>query len=154
MGDLPVTTTLDVPPAGEAAPRRRPGPVRPSTRLGRSRSWSRRAPLLPALIFIILLTQLPFVGTIVVSFMKWNSLLPNETEFGGFHNYAKVLTNPELRGTIFFTVKLTAIVVVISMILGFAIALIINERFFGRGIVRTLIVLPFLFVTFAGAFCW
>ena len=149
-----MTTTLDASPAGEAASRRKPGPVRPSSRAGRSRSWSRRAPLLPALIFIIVLTQLPFVGTIIVSFMKWNSLLPNETEFGGFHNYAKVLTNPELRGTIFFTVKLTAIVVVISMILGFAIALLINERFFGRGIVRTLIVLPFLVVPVAGALFW
>src|SRR5690625_7207123 len=100
MGEQPVTTTLDASPAGEAASRRKPGTVRPSSRAGRSRSWRRRAPLLPALIFIIVLTQLPFVGTIIVSFLKWNSLLPNETEFGGFHNYAKRLTSTEPLSTI------------------------------------------------------
>lgn len=131
-----------------------PGPTRPSTKIKRVGAWSRRAPLLPALIFIILFTQLPFVGTIIVSFMNWDSLFPGETGFGGFSNYAKLFTNAELRHTIFFTVQLTAIVVVISMVLGFAIALLINEKFFGRGVVRTLIVIPFLIVPVAGALFW
>src|SRR5699024_360488 len=40
------------------------------------------------------------------------------------------------------------------MVLGFAIALLINEKFFGRGVVRTLIVIPFLIVPVAGALFW
>jgi len=116
--------------------------------------WSRRAPLLPALIFTILLTQLPFLGTIVVSFMEWNSLLPDETGFAGISNYTQVLTDAELRSTIFFTVRLTALVVVASMVLGLGIALLVNERFLGRGVVRTLLVLPFLVVPVAGALFW
>ena len=34
------------------------------TAMRRSGDWARRAPLLPALIFMIIVTQLPFVGTI------------------------------------------------------------------------------------------
>lgn len=129
-------------------------PGRPAHRPGRSRAWSLRAPLLPALVFLIVLTQLPFVGTIIISFMNWNSLLPNQTGFAGFGNYAQVLTNAEFRNAIAFTVRLTAIVVIASMILGFAIALLVNERFLGRGVVRTLLVLPFLVVPVAGALFW
>ena len=42
---------------------------RPSRRIGRVRgSWARRAPLLPALIFTVLVTQAPFAVTVLVSF--------------------------------------------------------------------------------------
>lgn len=122
--------------------------------VGGTRAWKLRAPLLPALIFTILLTQLPFIGTIIVSFMNWNSLLPNETGFAGFDNFKKVFSSPELRNTIFFTIQLTAFVVIISMVLGFAIAMLVNERFLGRGIVRTLLIIPFLIVPVAGALFW
>jgi len=119
-----------------------------------ARKWGLRAPLLPALIFTIALTQLPFLGTLIVSLMQWNSLFPNDIGFTGLSNYAHVLTDPELRNTIIFTVKLTAIVVICSMIIGFAVALLVNERFFGRGVVRSLLVLPFLVVPVAGALFW
>ncbi|WP_228759917.1 carbohydrate ABC transporter permease [Pseudactinotalea sp. HY158] len=144
-----MTTNLQSAPETTARPA---ALVRPAP--GRSRAWARRAPLLPALIFTIVLTQLPFVGTIIVSFMNWNSLLPSERGFAGFGNYTQVLTNAELRSTISFTVQLTAIVVIASMVLGFAIAMLVNERFLGRGIVRTLLVLPFLVVPVAGALFW
>lgn len=118
------------------------------------RRWSLRAPLLPALIFVIALTQLPFLGTVVISLMDWNSLFPNDRGFAGFGNYVEVLSNAELRQSIFFTVQLTAIVVSVSMLLGLGIALLLNERFFGRGIVRTLFILPFLVVPVAAALFW
>lgn len=118
------------------------------------RKWSRRAPLLPALIFVIALTQLPFIGTIIISFMNWNSLFPDDRGFTGLSNYGEVLANAELRSSVFFTVQLTAIVVVVSMVLGLGIALLLNERFLGRGIVRTMFILPFLVVPVAAALFW
>ena len=57
-------------------------------------AWARRAPLLPALIFLIIVTQLPFVVTLIISFMNWNSLSPDTTGFAGFENYVQVLTDP------------------------------------------------------------
>ena len=83
----------------------------------RSLAWARRAPLLPALVFLILVTQLPFVATLVISFMNWNSLSPDKTAFAGLENYATVLTDPDLRQAIFTTILLTVSVVLISLLI-------------------------------------
>jgi sorbitol/mannitol transport system permease protein len=48
------------------------------TMMRRTGDWARRAPLLPALVFMILVTQLPFVVTVIVSFMNWNAYYPDE----------------------------------------------------------------------------
>ncbi len=151
-----VTTIRSVEPESGLAPETsRRAPRAPKHQGGSAtRRWSLRAPLLPALIFTIALTQLPFIGTLIVSFMEWNSLFPNDIGFIGLSNYAQVLADAELRNTIAFTVQLTAIVVVCSMVLGFAVALLVNEKFFGRGVVRSLLVLPFLVVPVAGALFW
>ena len=42
----------------------------------RKAAWSRRAPLLPALIFLIIVTQLPFVATLVISLLRWTAWPP------------------------------------------------------------------------------
>ncbi|WP_022918953.1 carbohydrate ABC transporter permease [Ruania albidiflava] len=151
-----MTTIRSVEPESGLAPETsRRAPRAPKHQGGSAtRRWSLRAPLLPALIFTIALTQLPFIGTLIVSFMEWNSLFPNDIGFIGLSNYAQVLADAELRNTIAFTVQLTAIVVVCSMVLGFAVALLVNEKFFGRGVVRSLLVLPFLVVPVAGALFW
>jgi len=126
----------------------------PRVKVRRREVWSRRAPLLPALIFTIVLTQLPFVGTVIVSFMNWNTLFPRDTGFAGLGNYVAVFTDPQLLDTVGFTILLTALVVFVSIVIGFGIALLVNEKFLGRGIVRTLLILPFLIVPVAGALFW
>ena len=62
----------------------RPPPV---PRKGYSK-WARRAPLLPALIFLIIVTQLPFVGTLIISFMNWNAYYPDERGFAGLEYWS------------------------------------------------------------------
>ena len=68
-------------------------------RLGHARAgdWARRAPLLPALIFMIIVTQLPFVVTLVISFMNWNAYYPDERGFAGLDNYRRVFTDANTR---------------------------------------------------------
>lgn len=117
-------------------------------------AWIRRAPLMPALVFMIVVTQLPFVATLFISFMHWNSLLPAATGFAGLSNYVDVFTDPGLRQNVVTTIVLAAIVVVVSMGLGLVIALLVDQSFFGRGIVRTLFIIPFLIVPVAAALVW
>ena len=116
--------------------------------------WARRAPLLPALIFLIVVTQLPFVATLVISFMKWNSLDPTNRGFAGFDNYVNVFTDPDLRSSIVNTIVLTASVVLISLVLGLGLALLLDKKFRGRGFVRTMLIAPFLVVPVAAALIW
>jgi sorbitol/mannitol transport system permease protein len=122
--------------------------------LRRSSDWARRAPLLPALIFTIVVTQLPFVVTLIVSFMDWNAYYPDERGFTGLSNYASVLTDVNMRSAILTTIVLTATVVLVSLLLGMGIALLLDRKFRGRGVVRTMMITPFLVVPVAAALLW
>ena len=125
-----------------------------ATAVRRTGQWARRAPLLPALIFMIIVTQLPFVGTLVISFMNWNAYYPDERGFAGFDNFVRVLTDVNTRNAILTTILLTASVVIISLVLGMLIALLLDRAFLGRGIVRTMMITPFLVVPVAAALLW
>jgi sorbitol/mannitol transport system permease protein len=130
------------------------GQAGPSGALRRSADWARRAPLLPALIFTIVVTQLPFLATLVISFMNWNAYYPDERGFAGVSNYARVLTDVNMRDSIVTTVILTATVVIVSLALGMGIALLLDRKFRGRGVVRTMMITPFLIVPVAAALLW
>ncbi|MER6617979.1 carbohydrate ABC transporter permease [Streptomyces xantholiticus] len=144
--------------AGPGARRTSPDPVaRPAhdgRRSERMRAWATRAPLLPALVFLIAVTQLPFVATLVISLFDWNSLDPDERAFTGLANYASVFTDPALSESVVTTVLLTASVVVASVVLGLLLALLLDRTFFGRGMVRTLLITPFLLVPVSAALLW
>jgi sorbitol/mannitol transport system permease protein len=129
-------------PAAYRAPRRPRG------------AWARRAPLLPALVFMIVVTQLPFVGTLVISFMRWNALYPGDRGFTGLSNYKEEFTDPQLRSALSTTVVLTVAVVMVSLVLGLGLALLMDRKFLGRGIVRTMLITPFLVVPVASALLW
>ena len=75
----------------------------------------------------------PFVATLVVSFFDWNSLYPKARHFTGLSNYSDVLTDPDLRHSVWTTILLTAAVVLVSLVLGLALALLLDRRFRGRG---------------------
>jgi sorbitol/mannitol transport system permease protein len=114
-------------------------------------AWARRAPLLPALVFMIIVTQLPFVATLYISLLDWNAYRPTERHFTGVSNYEQVFTDAGLRSSVITTVILTVSVVLVSLVLGLAIALLLDRAFFGRGVVRTLMIAPFLVVPVAAA---
>jgi sorbitol/mannitol transport system permease protein len=77
-----MTTVAEKATSGTSAPP--PGVIRKTS------AWARRAPLLPALIFMIVVTQLPFVATLVISFMDWNAYYPDERGFAGVDNFVRV----------------------------------------------------------------
>ena len=116
--------------------------------------WRRRAPLLPALIFAIIITQLPFLVTLVLSTLHWNILRPGERSFAGLSNYLIVFTDARLRAAVLNTIILTVLVVVISALLGLILAVLLDRRFPGRGVARTLLIAPFLVMPVAAALLW
>ncbi|WP_225636027.1 carbohydrate ABC transporter permease [Streptomyces solaniscabiei] len=142
--------------ATTSAPAAAPDHVRTTVRPPSSRlkAWATRAPLLPALIFMIAVTQLPFVATLVISLFDWNALYPDARRFTGLANYGDVLTDPDLRRSVWTTILLTAAVVLAGLVLGLALALLLDRRFKGRGVVRTLLIAPFLVVPVAAALLW
>jgi len=131
-----------------------PRPHRDSRNRERLIAWTRRAPLLPALVFLALVTQLPFVATVIISFFDWNALYPNDVHFGWFDNYVSVFTDATMRQSVITTILLTVTVVIVSLVLGLLLALLLDRKFFGRGFVRTLLITPFLIVPVAAALLW
>ena len=139
-------------PAAQSAPAAdRPPRVTPAAKPSARERWSKRAPMLPALLFVIVVTQIPFAITIIISFMSWNAAYPDDIAFGTLSNYITVFTDANLLRAVFVTVGLTVGVVLVSALLGLLIALLLDRKFIGRGIVRTLMITPFLVVPVAAA---
>ncbi|TCP56922.1 carbohydrate ABC transporter membrane protein 1 (CUT1 family) [Tamaricihabitans halophyticus] len=138
-----MTATLTEPKQRPAAP---PKP--------RSTGWRRRLPLLPALFFVILVTQIPFLVTVFYSFQSWNLVRPGSQHFVGLQNYVDVFADSQFRGAMLNTVVLTVVCVFVSLLLGLGLALLLDRQFLGRGVVRTLLITPFLILPAAGALLW
>ncbi len=116
--------------------------------------WARRGPLLPALLVIVVLTQLPFVVTLVISTFNWNIMYPDERHFAGLQNFQTVLGDNRMRDALVHTIFLTAAVVIVAVILGLALAVLLDRKFLGRGLLRTLLITPFLVTPVAAMLMW
>jgi polyol transport system permease protein len=145
--------TIQTEPTPAALSPNDPG-VRDANQREKKERWLRRGPLLPALVFTIIITQIPFVLTVILSFRNYNTNRPDRYGWAGFNNYKKVFTDPTILKDIFNTVILVVGVVGISLILGLGIALLLNHAFWGRGAVRTMMIAPFLIVPTAAALFW
>ncbi|MFG2830393.1 carbohydrate ABC transporter permease [Streptomyces sp. NPDC048434] len=149
------TRTTEPAPEADAARVLRTGhPDARARRTERAKNWARRAPLLPALVFLVVVTQLPFLATVVISFTRWNALAPDNRGFAALDNYRAVFTDPAMRASVGTTVLLTVTVVLVSLLFGLGLALLLDRGFRGRGIVRTLLITPFLIVPVASALLW
>ena len=117
-------------------------------------AWALRLPLLPAFVYVFLVTQIPFVLTVYYSFFSWNLLKEGSFQFAGLDNYATLLTNESIRTAVLNTVILTLFVIAISVVIGLAVAMLLNSEIFGKGLMRTLMIAPFLIMPTAGALIW
>jgi sorbitol/mannitol transport system permease protein len=117
-------------------------------------TWRRRLPLLPALVFMILLTQVPFVMSIYYSLTDWKIVPPGPREFVGLDNYSDLLHDHFFGQAIWVSVQLTVFPVIAALLLGTALAVLLDRRFFGRGIVRTLLITPFLITPVVIGLIW
>ena len=120
--------------------------------------WRRRLPLLPALLFLVLVTQLPFLVSIYYSFTdlkdKTQSLIPEPTRFVGFDNYRAIVDDPFFRQAMWTSVKMTVLAVLLSLVFGTLFAILLDRKFFGQGAARTLLITPFLLMPVVAALIW
>src|SRR3977135_1044286 len=127
--------------AGRRAP---PLPI-----VGALSNWSIGKTLVaPAVIYAIIVTQLPFVVTVWYSLLRWNLLRPDNVQFAGLDNYIFVITaDPVFVPALLNTLILTVGSVVAALVFGMLFAELVNHRYPGRGVVRTMFITPFLIMT-------
>lgn len=98
--------------------------------------------LAPAVLFAAVVTLPPFVYAVWVSLRRWQLTRPDLShKFLGLDNYRQVLHNAEFHTALLHSVEYTVVSVVISFLVGFGLALLLN-RAPGRGFYSTLLLLP------------
>jgi sorbitol/mannitol transport system permease protein len=134
-----------------------PVPLRREARLSRPRLPSfRLLLLLPALIYLVVMTQAPFVLTVWYSLRRWILTSPELGQaWVGLDNYNyTVLQDPVFRDAIVNTLVMTASIVIGSLLLGLLFALLLHRPFPLRGLVRSLMIAPFFVMPTVSAVVW
>jgi multiple sugar transport system permease protein len=142
-------TALDAPAAEAGANRAASasaGAVRPMSPIG---YWPF---VLPALIVILAVILFPWAFTIVMSLQEWK--LGEGVSFVGLANYARLPTDARFLESFGITMYYTALSVVIPVFVGTAAAVVFNEKFFGRGVLRAIFIMPMMATPVAIALVW
>jgi sorbitol/mannitol transport system permease protein len=113
-----------------------------------------RALMAPAVVTLFLWMIVPLVMTIYFSLVRYNLMQPGEKSFIGLSNYEYFVTDPDFGPSVLNTLSLLGSVIAITVSLGVALALLVNEPFPGRGIVRVLLISPFFVMPTANALLW
>ncbi|MQA15463.1 MAG: ABC transporter permease subunit [Pseudonocardiaceae bacterium] len=108
----------------------------------------------PAVIVMLAVTAYPIGYAVWLSLLRYDLRFPQEREFVGLSNYLAVLTDGYWWSAFTVTVAVTVVSVAIELALGLGLALIMHRTLFGRGTVRTLVLIPYGMVTVAAAFSW
>jgi sorbitol/mannitol transport system permease protein len=113
-----------------------------------------RLMLAPAVVTLFLWMIVPLVMTIYFSLIRYNLMQPDQSGFAGLSNFEFFITDPSFSTAVMNTLLLLGSVIVITVIGGVALALLIDEPFPGRGIVRLLLISPFFVMPTVNALMW
>jgi sorbitol/mannitol transport system permease protein len=113
-----------------------------------------RVLLAPAVITLLLWMIVPLAMTIYFSLIRYNLMQPEISGFAGFDNFTYFVTDPSFSTAVVNTLILLGSVIIITVIGGVALALLINDPFPGRSIVRLLLISPFFVMPTVNALMW
>jgi sorbitol/mannitol transport system permease protein len=105
-------------------------------------------------LFTIVVTQVPFLFSIWYSLTDWKIVPPTPREFTGLDNFTSGYSNQFFIDAALTTIVMTVAAVLLSLVVGTALALLLDRKFFGRGFVRTLIITPFLIMPVVAGLVW
>lgn len=109
----------------------------------------------PALLLLCVIAVFPVLRTFWLSLREMVLTNPSSGfPFQGFHNYAKMLTDTRLQASILFNLRFTMVTVAFELFIGFMAALVMNQPFRGRGLVRAAILIPWAIPTSVSAMMW
>ncbi|EDM49211.1 carbohydrate ABC transporter permease [Marinobacter algicola] len=144
------TTTLNAGPASSAAEPKQ------DSRQGGKRKTSRinRFMVSPSVLVLALWMVIPLSMTIYFSVIRYNLLYPADNEFVGLENFQFFVTDFGFMAGMSNTLLLVGAVLLITVVLGVLISLLVNQAFWGRGIVRILLISPFFIMPTVNALIW
>jgi multiple sugar transport system permease protein len=108
----------------------------------------------PAVVLMLAVTAYPILYAFWLSLHRSNLASPQDTAFIGLGNYQTILTDKYWWTAFFVTLVITVVSVAIEFALGLALALVMHRTIFGKGLVRTAILIPYGIVTVAASYSW
>lgn len=99
----------------------------------------------PTIVLLLLINIFPLIWTIRLSFTNYRANRPNaDVKFIGLRNYERILTDSDIWQTMQATAHFLCWTLLLQVILGFALAWLINKKFKGNDLWTTIIVLPMM----------
>lgn len=110
--------------------------------------------LLPALLLLLFVFAYPIVRAFWLSFFTENLGTKLQPVFSGLDNYVRMMGDGRFWQSFWTTTVFTVITVLLELLFGLGIALVLNQGFFGRDVVRTITILPWALPTALIGLAW
>ncbi|WP_202905010.1 carbohydrate ABC transporter permease [Neptunomonas antarctica] len=108
----------------------------------------------PSVLLLLVWMVVPLSMTIYFSLIRYNLLYPDDNGFVGLENYEYFLTDEGFGAGMSNTLLLVGAVLLITIVLGVLISVLVNQRFWGQGVVRVLLISPFFIMPTVSALIW
>ncbi|MDI6770652.1 MAG: sugar ABC transporter permease [Anaerolineales bacterium] len=108
----------------------------------------------PAMLAILAIVLLPLLSSLWLSLQQRDLPRPQNDAFIWFKNYWDLLHDPRYLNSLNATFRFSLVSTILELVLGVAIALVLNQKFFGRGFVRGLMILPWAMPSIVNAAMW
>ncbi len=108
----------------------------------------------PAFVIMLAVTAYPILNAVWLSLFDYRLTDPSARTFTSLNNYAVVLTDGLWWTAVLTTVIITVATVVVELILGMALAMIMNKIVIPRRTLRTIVLIPYAIITVVSAFAW
>ncbi|MDK2896812.1 MAG: multiple sugar transport system permease protein [Candidatus Atribacteria bacterium] len=110
--------------------------------------------LLPSMVLIFGLLIYPLIYSFYISLLDFNLTRPGVTPFIGLNNYIQALSDGFFLSSLLRTIYFAGVTVSVEIVLGLAVALLLKQKFRGRGLVRGLVILPWALPTVVNGIMW
>jgi sorbitol/mannitol transport system permease protein len=111
--------------------------------------------ILPSIIIVAIITQAPFLITIVFSFLRWNVKLPWQgISFTGLSNFMDIFTDSEFYQVLANTLVIVVVSLLFCTVFSILLGLLLNRNFKGVNICRTMIILPYFVMDCVVGIIW
>ncbi|PJJ27492.1 carbohydrate ABC transporter permease [Lacrimispora celerecrescens] len=110
--------------------------------------------VLPTFLFMVVMLAVPILMTFAFSLNDWNLLMGTGMSFNFGKNYLEVLASKEFWQSLGVTFYYTVLSTLAEMLLGLSIALVLNKRFRGKNVVKTIVLLPYMMAPVAVGLMW
>jgi len=110
--------------------------------------------ILPTIIYLLLIGIFPLIFSFGLSFANWNVQAHQPLSFAGLSNYAELMGDSRFWRTLLNTIIFVIVTIIFQLIFGFGLALLMNRKIRGQGLIRVLFLLPMMATPVAVGYTW